>query len=120
MFNVFLDAMENIKDNEHNNLFGVCSLVRKYFETHHIGEELEKLFSMWLEWAQASWVDWELYSGDRNYPVPHPEQRPDHAYGLNYNKWGMDTEYGKNRMKLLEFLISKAKEKLEDNKDIDG
>lgn len=120
MFNVFLDAMENIKDNEHNNLFGVCSLVRVYFESHYGDEEGCNLFAMWLQWSHDTWVKWELYSGNRTYPVPHPEHRPDHAYGLTYNKWDMDTEYGKNRMKLLEFLISKVKEKLEDNKYTDG
>lgn len=120
MFNAFLDAMENIKDNEHNNRFGVCTLVGRYFERHYEYEEYETLFAVWLQWAHGTWTEWELYSGDRNYPVPHPEHRPDHAYGLTYNKWDMDTEYGKNRMKLLEFLISKAKEKLEENKDKDG
>lgn len=47
---------------------------------------------------------WPKHSGNELFPVPHPEATPVYAYS-HYPKWDKDTEYGRNRYELLEFLI---------------
>lgn len=61
-----------------------------------------------------SFKDWPLYSGDAAFPVPHGSNLPNevdftasYAYmsSIMFNKWNKRTKYGRNRYKLLVWLI---------------
>lgn len=47
---------------------------------------------------------WPKFSGDLDYPVPH-KYSGSAGYYRNTNKWDITTQYGKDRMELLEFMI---------------
>lgn len=51
-----------------------------------------------------SFKDWPLYSGINSYPVPHKQFDARDAYVM-LNKWDKRTKYGRNRYKLLVWLI---------------
>ncbi len=55
--------------------------------------------------------DWPMFSGDPEYPVPHPDMDPEPAY-LEPDLWDAETEYGRNRLSLLEFLITRFEEEV--------
>lgn len=49
--------------------------------------------------------EWPKFSGNPTFPVPHPTKDPEIAYIEDY-LWDLDTEYGRNRMELVNWLIS--------------
>lgn len=55
--------------------------------------------------------DWPRFSEDPGYPVPHPDMGPQAAY-LEPDHWDAETEYGRNRLSLLEFLITRFEEEV--------
>lgn len=73
---------------------GICSLLPCEYES-----ALKALFPRWPE-----------YSGNITFPVPHPELSPRDAYLFLYDIWNRDTEYGKARWRLLEWLIKETAE----------
>ena len=60
----------------------------------------------------VSWTTWPKYSGDIEYPVPHPELLPKIAYYKTRGEHMWDDEYGANRMELLDWLIEQLDKKL--------
>lgn len=54
--------------------------------------------------------DYPKFSGDRNYPVPHPTVSPSKAFRI-YNHWDKTTEYGRNRYDFLDWLIKEFEKK---------
>lgn len=48
---------------------------------------------------------WEHYSGQPDFPVPHPTLSPYLAYMNTENRWDRDTEYGALRWNLLAHVI---------------
>ena len=51
-------------------------------------------------------VEWPSFSGNSQYPVPHPSMNPEDAYN-ELDLWEGD-EYGASRRRLLEFVHSQA------------
>jgi len=49
---------------------------------------------------EKAYVLWPKYSGNLNYPVPHPKLHPREAYETVYDVWDVDTEYGRDRREL--------------------
>lgn len=62
-----------------------------------VDNRLYEIFRMWPE-----------YSGEVNYPVPHPKYSPMDAFILEKNVW--IGEYGAARRRLLDFIISTLQE----------
>lgn len=55
---------------------------------------------------QKAWVQWPKYSGTQWFPVPSPSAVfPVVSSYYTYTKWDKDTEYGKLRYELVDFLI---------------
>lgn len=52
-------------------------------------------------------LDWPHYSGNQEYPVPHPLLGAQEAYLLD-DMWDEETAYGASRRDLLEHLITKV------------
>lgn len=59
---------------------------------------------------------WPKFSGNIEYPVPHPELNPYTAYNEARNLWDRDTEYGRNRWDLLEFIIAEIEKEIQEGK----
>lgn len=53
-------------------------------------------------------IDWPEYSGRMKFPVSHPELSPRDAYMDTEDLWDVDTEYGRARWRLLDFLIERT------------
>ena len=57
---------------------------------------------------------WPKYSGIPEYPVPSPDKKTTakDAY-YRYSLWDTDSQYGKDRWELVEFLIKELRKELE-------
>lgn len=64
---------------------------------------------------------WPLFSGDSNYPIPHPNMEPEDAFNEFYDLWGdraflhlrdPDDHYRRNRWDYLDWLIDQLEELL--------
>lgn len=51
-------------------------------------------------------AEWPSFSGNSQYPVPHPSMNPEDAYN-DLDLWE-DDEYGDSRRRLLEFIHARA------------
>lgn len=59
---------------------------------------------------------WELYTEDLDYPVPHSNVRPANGYhDHRHELYDLNTEYGRNRLSLLNHIISCVEKELETN-----
>lgn len=66
----------------------------------------------------GKWKEWPLFSGEREYPVPAGEivsRWPDmsnanYAYDYAMDMYDTSTDYGRDRMALLDYLIERTKE----------
>lgn len=55
--------------------------------------------------------NWEHYSGDPVFPVPHPTKTPAQAFqDACINKWSRNTDYSKKRWEFLDYLIASLEE----------
>ena len=52
--------------------------------------------------------EWPEFSGDRAYPVPHPDESPERAFNLasTEDMWSPGSAYGAARLRLLDWLIA--------------
>lgn len=52
--------------------------------------------------------EWPEFSGDRAYPVPHPDESPDMAFdhASAEDMWSPGSAYGAARLRLLDWLIA--------------
>ena len=57
-------------------------------------------------------VRWPKFSGDPDYPVPHPEKGAYVAYLTARKRFDQNTEYGRNRWELLHFLIEELEKEI--------
>lgn len=71
-------------------------------------EGIKISFGEAIDFLDGYFKRWPKFSGDIEYPVPHPERRPREAYDKSLRMWERDTEYGKNRWELLEFIIGEV------------
>lgn len=84
--------------------YGICSHV---LEHAPIGQH-----TVYARILRDLMETWPKYSGNPYYPVPHPIHHPEFAYDAAYNKrWDPTTEYGANRLELLEYLITETANK---------
>ena len=69
-------------------------------------------------WIQHHFTCWPKYSGDSMHPIPNVDGcNPSHQYHIaRYDKtlWDRDTEYGRLRWGLLDYLIEQVKKELAD------
>jgi hypothetical protein len=73
----------------------------------HVTKVLPFAYGKVMPILEEMFKSWPLYSGNETFPVPHPEQDPEHAYlSTSGSIWDRDTEYGRNRWSLLEHCIS--------------
>lgn len=56
---------------------------------------------------------WDKYSGDWEFPIPHPTLDPEQAYFCTENLWDRNTIYGRNRWEALYYLTGELKKILE-------
>lgn len=55
--------------------------------------------------------NWEHYSGDPVFPVPHPTKTPSQAFqDARISKWSRNTDYGKKRWEFVDYLIASLEE----------
>lgn len=54
--------------------------------------------------------EWPEHPGSVSYPVPHPYFPPAYGYTMSNSKWDKRTQYGKARWRLVDFLIEKLEE----------
>lgn len=98
-----------------NPAVGICYGIRKIVERDEGSFELETaLTELFTELAMS----WPLHSGDPYYPVPYPTIQgvilgaPRAAYTGNVLKKWSHREYGKMRMQLLDFVITKLEKEI--------
>lgn len=100
------DALLSIKAQAlsgRNFYTGLC------YETVHSTTVRSDRVEKWLKTQFKQWPEW---SGDRDYPVPAGAMHPINAYNKaadNDSMLSRTTRYGRNRWKLLNFLIRQAK-----------
>lgn len=70
--------------------------------------KLEKAFIVGSEKAYA---EWEFFTGDKSFPVPHPSMQPATAYMTCTRHFDRRTTYGKARILLLDYLIKWFKDR---------
>lgn len=81
---------------------GICSAVVRSPQSLEIRSgRLELLMDLMEQWPE--------FSGARMYPVPHPSESPDMAFGFVSTKdmWSPGSAYGAARLRLLDWLIAK-------------
>ena len=62
-----------------------------------------------VKWVENMAPKWYKFSGDAEYPIPHPTMTADAAYVYCRSiMWDDETEYGRNRLEFLDFLIEEA------------
>ena len=87
---------------------GICSLVRT--ATPFFARPYTELYPM----LKAVFKSWDKYSGEEDYPVPHPTRSPGNAYEMTINlhdhmaMWDRLTPYGANRRELLTHCINEV------------
>lgn len=77
--------------------FGICRLVKT--EHRHI--------------CASFWINWEHYSGVRNFPIPSTNMSPERAY-FKCKRWSKKSKYGQMRYKLLDYLIEQTELKIKE------
>lgn len=58
------------------------------------------------------WAEWPLYSGDAQFPVPHPLHNSPYYAFIKCKKW--KGQYGENRFALVKYLIDRFEGMLEE------
>lgn len=95
--NHLLQALSAIKSGHYVRSCGICQSIRGVPGA--------------VKWLERVSVKWGGFSGDKEYPVPHPEYTPEAAYAYcrrGNAMWDASTEYGRNRLEFLDFLIEEA------------
>lgn len=90
------ESLINKKEGICGNLDDVLYEIFEYEAWHEAYDHTGRLASKWPK-----------HSGNRSYPVPHPEYGPEIAFDLTDDLWDRNTQYGRDRWELLEFMIEK-------------
>ena len=80
---------------------GICNAVTRGEASPGVRSGCLRLLSDLME-------KWPEFSGDRAYPVPHPDESPDMAFDLASaeDMWSPGSVYGAARLRLLDWLIA--------------
>lgn len=118
-FNPIKTALQNLieKPPKNNIRKGVCSLFHREFKrlTQTVRGEG---FGVVIGDILATY--WDKYSGDFEYPIPHPSLDPETAFNY-FAKWDKDTQYGLNRYEAIQCLIEhsdKIKYDIDEDKEL--
>ena len=106
---LLLEALRTI-DIDAPSRLGICPHVVNYLNDSHyyhiscIGV---------VDFLGQYFESWPKFSGNPDYPVPHPSLPPREAFArCTEGKFNKDTEYGRNRRELLAFLIEQLEKEL--------
>ena len=102
-----LAALIEVRENPYRHQYGgICSNVQTalWFDDVSIQDIVDFLAPYFRRWPK--------YSGERNYPVPHPDKNADVAYFVTEKRFDQSTEYGRNRWELLHFLIEELEKEI--------
>lgn len=103
MKHTLLTALRKIHEDPYPST-GICSQVDWFTEDYYHKDRFriqELLYGLFESWPK--------YSGQRDFPIPHPDphKSPILAYNTNPdNHWDRTTPYGALRWELLEFCIA--------------
>lgn len=87
----FRNKWDNRKLSAKNKNFGLCENLNLFV--------ISSLFNL------SFYRNFDIYTGEPAYPIPHPTTCPIAAYDLCYPKYDRRTEYGRNRYKYLLHII---------------
>ena len=102
-----LEALKQVRDVDYLHTYGsICSNVQTALIFTDVGmQDIVDFLAPYFE-------RWPKYSGERNYPVPHPDKSADVAYFLTKERFDQSTEYGRNRWELLHFIIAELEREI--------
>lgn len=86
---------------------GLCAHIKAAFRRDPEVGTLANIH-MAIDWMEKTWIEWEHYSGNYEYPVPDPRKKDNSfkAYVHYHTCEGMWTgPYGKLRLDLCRFLL---------------
>ncbi len=101
-----LVALKNTKKNK-NITVGICHHIHNFYGNRQVSpkelsEEYEKLFRMWPK-----------FSGNIQFPVSGIDgMSAEESYVYTKNLWRQSSQYGRDRMELLDFMISQLESQL--------
>lgn len=115
---LLLDILRDIRDcnKKQRKLESICNMFSIVVIKHYRSNNLSYYFNLYslyglLRDLGINWKDYPNYSGVPFYPVKHPiNPNPTNAYNNCSNFWY--GAYGKERYKLLDWLITQVKLKL--------
>lgn len=82
---------------------------RGVFARSHSGVCARLTASLTLRFLNAA-QKWPGHSGEYYFPVPHPTKPPSTAY-IESPLWDRSTEYGRNRLELIDYVINQLDKK---------
>lgn len=100
-----LEALKQIRE-QPNPRIGICHQLALRCSDESADYWRSKLRGLFREWPQ--------FSGNADFPVPHPTELACIAYNSTQNMWNRRTKYGRARWDLLEFCISELEKELSD------
>lgn len=106
-----LDALRSIDIDAPSSL-GICTHVAVYLNDSH---DCHIAYMGVTDFLEQYFESWPKFSGNPDYPVPHPLLTPAEAFST-YAHAGMmfttHSEYGRNRRELLAFLIEELEREI--------
>ena len=102
---ILLQALKSIDPDDPGNRFGICSTLNGKLLC--LGMEANNAHRMAFSIAPKTAPFWAEFSGDKDYPVPSPDQNlsaEDYYYNCS-DRWDKNTAYGQSRRRLLDFMI---------------
>lgn len=103
-----LEALKQIRE-QPNPRIGIC---------HQLDAQScsDESADYWRSRLRGLFRRWPQFSGNADFPVPHPTKPACIAYNSTQNMWDRRTKYGRARWDLLEFCISELEKELNDGK----
>ena len=112
---LLLKVLIELRTKRHNPDSGICNNTNRGVRQRATGSlvQAEEQGNDAEYWVEVTAKEWPKYSGNRWYPVRHPDMNSFKAYvDPSIYMWDPSTEYGRNRYELLEFLITKLEGEL--------
>ena len=102
-----VDELESTMNGRVRNLgVGLC---------HNVGVKLTySEESAWIRVCPVLYKEWPKYSGIPAYPVPSSTKDPDMAYWDTDDMYDTETQYGRDRLELAQFMIDTLKAELKE------
>lgn len=97
------EALLSVKERPKN--IGICNQILDRLPSSLSNRE----FTNAVDTLDALMRQWPKYSGDPEFPVPHPSKEASEAYLGCADKWSKRSAYGRARWELLDYLIERTK-----------